>query len=309
MVEGARAILIAALTQIFSTFAHWLRQLGSSVYSFWQHLSFTDQWTVIIITPLTVACAWYAYATYRDSRRVAEASGVFRKARVRMHLCGIALDDDPQIDLWCFVHPGGFGDVAIFPMPFCIENQGDGALSDAIFTFEAGGESIIEEAVPGSVRPAVMADEVKRAVVSVTEAIHEVSHRIPMIGPKGGGLIEELLRLEPTIDYPSSTKATTKDGIGIVVNFTFDIVVLCKVRVFNADLDQQHSFTVAALRGNSIEDARARMHEKITTSHAKYKHVIFIRPTAVERTLQHGNKKGYIFKSQGTLELLKVRWA
>jgi hypothetical protein len=315
--SGDRLTVVIA---VFDSGRDWLlrswifiRDHWRYVHDFWHARSFSDRITIFLI-PFSVAAVWLAYAAHRHARRVARASGVFAKPEPRILLFGKALDNsNSAIDLWCLVHPGKIADGAVYPLPFVIENHGDRVLRNAIFTFSSGAYGVLEDqlVVKGDSWPAVLADEFKRAVGPSEGAIKEASHRISDIPSKHAGIISELVRLIPTIDRPYSTKRTLPDGRRITLNFSFDIVVLCKVRLFSEDIDLKYSFNIAAMCAPSLRAARDVIAKKRNSDEklqAKWKRIVFIKPKVLEHTLRQGRHKVFVFKPGAEVELLDVKY-
>lgn len=302
-----------SLTSWFLQADRFTREHWRYVHHFWHVRSFSERVEILLLVPVSLIAAWLAYSANRHARSVARASRVFAKSEPKIFLFGRPLDAaEPAIDLWCFLHPGKFTDVAIYSLPFTIENHGDAALRDAIFTFEAGWEGVLEDRfVVGEAKPAVMADELNRAVGPEEGHTKEASHRIPVVGAKSAGIVSELVRLMPTIDRPHKTKTKLPDGRGVTLTITTDIVVLCRVRLFNEDIHLDYPFKIAAIRASSLHAARdviAKKRNENEEVREKWKRVVFIKPGVLQKRITHGRQKGFLYKPEAEVDLLDVKY-
>jgi hypothetical protein len=225
---------------------------------------------LIAIVGLAVAlvtgfCTYLTVVYMRDAKRAKNPARALTVA-----VFGITLPQG-QEPILCFAHPGSDDDGCIIGVEIVIANIGETIEEDVILVLELSSKIVVgEEHLIRRHRPFVVGKEVQRACENTSEAMCEISYKLPYLAAKTGASFIEPIFLQPTFNRRIKTQCTTRDGVKLDVTSVYSVTAPCKVRAFSKLFRGPRCvFEMASVRASEVEAEATRLATKRSSAGSK----------------------------------------
>lgn len=213
-----------------------------------------DAWLNIVGLAVALIAGYGAYRALLYARDENRARNPSRALAVTVFGITLPLGTDPIL---CFAYPGTDEDACIIGVDIEVANIGEVIEDDLILTLElsslvlVGAEHIIRKN-----RPFVIGKEVERACEATSEAMSEISYRLPYLAPKTSVALVEPIFLQPTFGRRVKMQSATSDGVKLDLTVMYNATVPCKMSVHSKLCPPRRlAFQMACVRASEVESA------------------------------------------------------
>lgn len=220
-----------------------------------------DALIAIVGLAVTLIAGFCTYLTVVYMREAKRAKNPLRALVVTVFGITLPRQGEPIL---CFTHPGKDNDACIIGVEIAIANIGEAIEEDVILTLELSSKIVIDdEHVIRRHRPFVVSKEVQRACEKTSEAMCEISYKLPYLAANTGACLIEPIFLQPTFNRRLKTQATTSDGVNVNITSVYSVAAPCKVRIYSKlCAPRQYEFQMASVRASEIQSEATRLATK-----------------------------------------------
>ncbi|HVT30231.1 MAG TPA: hypothetical protein VHE81_19625 [Lacipirellulaceae bacterium] len=160
-----------------------------------------------------IAALFGVWWSNKHSRKLAGQTGGLKR---RMFGWAIGSHEIREREIWCFCFPKITADRSVVEIHLSLFNKGDLSCEGVLATINAAKDLISpysekEFSKTHTAYPAVLVDQIQRAVSDIDDTYRHISYSLPALHPKASHRICEFIFLRPSIDLQNSTTAKTKD--------------------------------------------------------------------------------------------------